>query len=177
MSEHEINLGPCCACEGLKDVRNVCCVHKLSPIPGRGWGCLQCHLPSNGAIYVLCDSCVEAQAQPKWACRGDPATQGRIPIEELTGSFEHDRDQHPELLEEHPLQGARSDCHRCGCCMATWSLCEECGGVGEIEVEMPTGFNPNGITRISCPSCEGDGDYWLCDRDCDDFGDHHPVKP
>lgn len=101
-----INLGPCCCCgaQGFAPV-NVILLNKLSPILGRGWGCLQCGVPSNGASAVVCDSCMrEHDGQPvdtwlKWACRGYPAIDGRIPFPELEGEFDHDMQFHPEVEE------------------------------------------------------------------------------
>jgi hypothetical protein len=70
-------------------------------IPGRGWGCFQCGLPAEGACAVLCDPCLEAvatgQAVIVDACRGYPATDGRIPLAELQGAHEHNAARHPEL--------------------------------------------------------------------------------
>lgn len=86
-----LNLGACCACERTgPDVRNVICINKRSPIPGRGWGCFVCGLSQDGAIYVLCDNCLEHEVEPCFACRGHPGKDGRVPIEELAGEFKHD---------------------------------------------------------------------------------------
>lgn len=86
MEDEEMDLGPCCACERRgKSVRNIILLEKRSPVPGRGWGCVVCGLPPDGAVYVLCDDCLEKKAEPKFACRGYPAKDGRVPIGELTG--------------------------------------------------------------------------------------------
>ena len=93
-----IDLGPCCYCESTGDfVRNVYMVDKLSPIPGRGWGCFVCGFPLDGASYVLCDDCHDAKREPKFACRGYPWIDGRVPFEELERVFKHDESRHPEL--------------------------------------------------------------------------------
>lgn len=67
-------------------------------IPGHGWGCFVCHLPTDGAVAVLCNACVvrmEAGADViHYACRGYPGTDGRAPIEEFTQPFEHDQALH-----------------------------------------------------------------------------------
>ena len=44
------NLGSCCVCgvEGSR-VRNIMMLHKRSLEPGKGWGCVQCGLPMDGA--------------------------------------------------------------------------------------------------------------------------------
>jgi hypothetical protein len=65
-----------------------------SPLLGKGWGCVQCGLPSDGASAVVCDDCLEKPL--KFACQGYPGTDGRIPIEQLAGKMEHDYVQHPE---------------------------------------------------------------------------------
>jgi hypothetical protein len=69
---------------------------KRAPIPGRGWSCLVCGLPADGAVSVLCDACLDPEvskggAPLKYACRGYPAHDGRVPIEALSEPFEHDR--------------------------------------------------------------------------------------
>jgi hypothetical protein len=97
----KVDLGPCCACEGIRDVRNVVMLDKKAPLPGRGWGCVVCGLPLDGAVAVLCDDCLENGREPQMACRGYPAEDGRVPIGELTGSHEHDEALH------RPLESAR----------------------------------------------------------------------
>lgn len=93
------DLGPCCACGGLTGVRNVYMLHQRSPMPGRGWGCLQCGLPNDGAIAVVCDDCHRTNRPLRDACRGWPADDGRIPIEELAGTHEHVMALHPEAAD------------------------------------------------------------------------------
>lgn len=94
------DFGPCCICETRKFVRNVLCLKQKSPILGRGWGCLECGLPSDGAVAVLCDKCFdlfrEKKVALKFACRGYPASDGRVLFETLTGSHDHDMSKHPE---------------------------------------------------------------------------------
>jgi hypothetical protein len=73
------------------------CLSKRSPY-GFGWGCAQCHLPAEGAIVVLCDECLDAEAPIREVIKG-PAEQGeRLPYEEIANweDFEHDLSQHPE---------------------------------------------------------------------------------
>lgn len=99
-------LGPCCACGRTgPTVRNLFCLAVKAPIAGRGWGCVQCGLPSDGAVVVLCDDCVSEEVEPRFACRGYPASDGRIPIADLTGEHVHNLDRHPELTR----------CRVCGC--------------------------------------------------------------
>jgi hypothetical protein len=92
-------LGPCCVCETTTAVRYLIMLDRRCAIPGHGWGCLVCGLPSDGAYAVLCDDCL-----PKWrrdqsiltiASHGYPAGEGRIPIAELPAApFEHDPSKH-----------------------------------------------------------------------------------
>lgn len=89
-----LQLGPCCVCETTVNVRNILSLHTKAPIPGHGWGCVQCGLDADGALAVVCDACLELPL--KFACRGYPGKEGRIPIEDLTGEMEHDYVQHPE---------------------------------------------------------------------------------
>jgi hypothetical protein len=98
----DLHLGPCCVCEVEgPQVRNIIMLDKLSPIPGRGWGCFACGISLNGAIAVVCDLCLEQlQAdlvELKFACRGYPGKDGRVPIGELTQEFHHNVLKHPEL--------------------------------------------------------------------------------
>lgn len=91
-------LGPCCICQGPGS-RTIILLARRGAVPGHGWGCVVCGLPADGAVAVLCDWCV-----PKYerdaallthACRGHPASDGRIPIAELpAGEFKHDRTKH-----------------------------------------------------------------------------------
>jgi hypothetical protein len=95
-------LGSCCVCGGERHVRNVIMLGSKAPVAGRGWGCLQCGLPADGAMAVVCDGCMGDDAPDvvvgrlRWACRGYPAEDGRVPVGELTGSHEHDMSRHPE---------------------------------------------------------------------------------
>lgn len=91
-------LGPCCICGQSEDVRVILCLDKLCPLPGRGWGCLVCGQPEDGAMAVICGSCSSREGWPEvalvWACKGYPATDGRVPIGELVGTFGHDLTKH-----------------------------------------------------------------------------------
>ena len=92
-------LGPCCAC-GRSDrlVRNMLSLDKKSPIAGRGWGCLVCDLPNDGAVAVVCDECLGAPL--RWACRGYPGSDGRVPFDSLAGTHQHNMARHPEATAE-----------------------------------------------------------------------------
>jgi len=88
----ETDLGPCCVCEAPTGARNILMLRSKAPIAGHGWGCMVCDLSMDGAVAVVCDGCV---GQPlKFACRGYPQTDGRIPIAELTGTHDHDLARH-----------------------------------------------------------------------------------
>jgi len=93
-------LGRCCHCEREgPSVRNILMLDVRSPEPGIGcWACLQCGLPPEGALAVLCDECLERGLKPKLACLGALPANRRIPIEQLTLPFEHDMSKHPEAL-------------------------------------------------------------------------------
>jgi hypothetical protein len=68
---------------------------KQAPEPGKGWGCMQCGLPADGAIVVVCDKCLQVRAPYRWVCCGYPQEDFRLPIESLAGSHEHDMSKHP----------------------------------------------------------------------------------
>ena len=89
-----LRLGPCCACGGTQNVRNILQLHQKGPTPGRGWGCVVCQLPMDGAIAVVCDHCLDTKAPLKFACDDYPASGKRVPIETLTGTHDHDLAKH-----------------------------------------------------------------------------------
>lgn len=93
----DMELGTCCGCGTLEGVRNILMLHQKSPMPGRGWGCMQCDLPFAGATAVVCDHCLE---QPlKFACAGDD-WKGRVPIGTLKGYHLHDLTKHTEMHDD-----------------------------------------------------------------------------
>jgi hypothetical protein len=88
-------LGACCICGGTEAVHNIIMLSRRGVVSGHGWGCVVCHLPMDGAYAVLCDRCLPAWEADNsvlvMACRGYPASEGRIPIAELPeGVFDHD---------------------------------------------------------------------------------------
>ncbi len=89
MDDDEPDLGPCCVCETNIGVRNVICVDRRAPIPGTGWGCVECHLPMDGALAVVCDDCV---CEPlKFVCKGFVSRLERVPFDSLAPErFYHD---------------------------------------------------------------------------------------
>jgi hypothetical protein len=90
-------LGKCCVCEREDPtVRNILALHFVAPA-GRGWGCMICGLPLNGAIAVVCDDClptIQAGANPKFVCVGYPSANERVPFSSLTEPFDHDMSKH-----------------------------------------------------------------------------------
>lgn len=89
----EENLGSCCECRKTENVRNIWLTDKKAPISGKGWGCLTCGLPADGAVAVLCDEChIKLSAlkiNPKFVCRGYAGENERIICAELTEDFNH----------------------------------------------------------------------------------------
>ena len=50
--------GSCCICESQTDVRNIIQLdYKVKS--ESGWGCVQCGLPAEGAVAIVCDACIE----------------------------------------------------------------------------------------------------------------------
>ncbi|MDQ3565732.1 MAG: hypothetical protein M3436_17010 [Pseudomonadota bacterium] len=98
MSEDEPeDLGPCCICEGTAGVVNIIMIEVKGQVAGHGWGCFVCGLPSDGASAVLCEPCTLAWQNGKplrFACRGYPASDGRVPIDELVERHAHDMAKH-----------------------------------------------------------------------------------
>lgn len=99
------DLGPCCVCEVEgPQVRNIIMLDLESPTPGKGWGCFACGVPRNGAIAVICDDCLTQRRELRFACRGYPGIDGRVPIEELQTEFHHNIVGHPEMAENHDFR-------------------------------------------------------------------------
>ena len=99
-------LGPCCICGG-PDAEAIVMLDRRCIVPGHGWGCVVCGLPNDGASSVLCDGCREDfKRDPtllKIACRGYPATEGRIAIADLPPHpFDHDTAKHEEFEKDAP---------------------------------------------------------------------------
>jgi len=101
MNDHP-NLGPCCGCGTREGVINILLLGRRGPVPGKGWGCVQCGLPPDGAVAVFCHACVKAytagdETVLRFVCRGYPAAGERVPIGELPPEeFDHDPAKHPE---------------------------------------------------------------------------------
>ncbi len=123
------NLGPCCCCglsKGAGPVRTLICLAKKAPGEVQGWGCLQCGLPQQGAVAVVCDKCADkleayvtetgkpleeslADGPLKFFCGTD--RRERLPIALLLDrpAHKHDMARHPEeWAEEHMQNDAAS---------------------------------------------------------------------
>lgn len=88
-------LGTCCACgQDGPTVRNIMMLDFRAPVPGTGWGCIVCDLPSDGAIAVLCDTCAENNAEIRDVCVGQPADNVRASIKTVQRPFGHDLSKH-----------------------------------------------------------------------------------
>jgi hypothetical protein len=96
MSKQELSLGECCACRGTENVRNIVAIAKRGPVSGKGWGCVVCGLPMDGAISVVCDSCLESKAPILEVCYGVPKENRRLHIDSLSEVFEHNMGLHAE---------------------------------------------------------------------------------
>lgn len=86
-------------CEGTEGVTNMIMLDRAGEVPGHGWGCVVCGLPSDGALAVICDTCLPIyqadNKKLKTACRGYPGTEGRIAIAELSDRpFRHNDSKH-----------------------------------------------------------------------------------
>lgn len=91
-----IHFGACCACGTAgPTVRNLLMLPYRAITPGQGWGCVQCGLPSDGAVAVVCDACLASGAPLIDVIDGWPAGQGRVPRARLTAPFDHDPARHP----------------------------------------------------------------------------------
>lgn len=95
------DLGVCCLCEA-RQASTLIMLERRCAVPGHGWACFACGLPPDGASAVLCRVCTEIyETDPErlqLACRGYPASDGRIPIAELPPErFDHDEAKHREF--------------------------------------------------------------------------------
>lgn len=93
-----VDLGSCCGGCGQPAGKNVVQLSVRNLVPGHGWGCFVCDLPPDGATAVLCNDCTQRMEAGedviRFACRGYPASDGRVPIGELTEPFDHDLERH-----------------------------------------------------------------------------------
>jgi len=75
------------------------------PSPGKGWGCVVCGIPSDGALVVLSNRCGRQLERGdddhvKFAIKGYLYDGERVAVAELTEPFDHDLSKHPELRDE-----------------------------------------------------------------------------
>jgi hypothetical protein len=92
-----IDLGSCCACrKSGPTVRNIITLPVRSPTPGFGWGCFVCNLPSDGAVAVLCDACLERGMPILDVCHGYPKENMRMSRESCREAFDHDPARHED---------------------------------------------------------------------------------
>lgn len=54
-----ISLGSCCACRSSENVVNIINLPYRTFIPRTGWGNVATGLPTDGAIAVICDNCIQ----------------------------------------------------------------------------------------------------------------------
>jgi hypothetical protein len=94
MDDDAPTLGTCCGCETREGVHAIVMLSYRCKVPGHGWGCVICRLPSDGASAVLCGRCATEMQSGRdvirFACRGYPGEDGRAPIEKFTEPFDHD---------------------------------------------------------------------------------------
>lgn len=97
-----VSMGSCCACGKTgDDVINIVCIEKKLPLglgSGKGWGCFACGLENDGAVAVVCESCLVKDTPIINVCVGYPGDDVRIEVESLTEKYEHDLKFHPEVL-------------------------------------------------------------------------------
>lgn len=105
--------GPCCACR-REDVRlrNVVCMTFRAPVGalGKGWGCVVCAIPTDGALAVVCDECMTAKRPIVDVCAGYARDPERTPAEPLRAiPWSHIRAFHPDApdVDEDP-EGAEA---------------------------------------------------------------------
>jgi hypothetical protein len=97
MNDDAPDLGFCCNCPARATA--IVMLHRRAPVPGTGWGCVVCDLPSDGALAVLCDACGDAfekSDEPlRQVCVGYPKDNRRLPYGDLApGAFDHDAAKH-----------------------------------------------------------------------------------
>jgi hypothetical protein len=95
--------GNCCICNIHNNtVRNIVLLERKNTInPGKGWGCVICDLPEDGAVAILCDPCAKKlmnhaksvgyddDSLIKYACAEYPVEPERIPLSQLIEPYKH----------------------------------------------------------------------------------------
>lgn len=94
-------VGPCCACRREDvELRNVVCMTFRAPdsARGKGWGCVVCAIPNDGAIAVVCDACMAAERPILDVCAGYALDRERADAEPLRAiPWSHIRAFHREV--------------------------------------------------------------------------------
>jgi hypothetical protein len=102
--------GSCCCCEGDIAHNPGLIMLEFEGPPGfKGWGCAVCHLPTRGAIAVICQACVRAQRLPIFIAAGrNVADNTRVRLDDKFPQvpFKHRLELHSELW---PAPGQRSN--------------------------------------------------------------------
>lgn len=92
----------CCACGGACAPCYITLLTLRGPTPGRGWGCVVCKLPPDGAYAVTCGACIAAKRPLTHACAGYADDPARVPIDTLNVRFDHDLARHTIDLANPP---------------------------------------------------------------------------
>jgi hypothetical protein len=90
------DFGSCCSCGSTSHAANFLLLEHEAPVPGSGWGCAICKLPANGAIAVLCDTCLK-QVNPvlTHVIFGYPADKKRVSYDSVSNTcFKHTMELH-----------------------------------------------------------------------------------
>ncbi|MEH2374035.1 hypothetical protein [Nostoc sp.] len=92
--EEQLDLGTCCGCGCTgKTVQNLIMLQKKAPVPGTGWGCLVCGVPSDGAVAVVCNDCLARLDKHSDVIEeviyGYPIEKKRYSLAALTEFFDH----------------------------------------------------------------------------------------
>jgi hypothetical protein len=89
-ADEAIDLGPCCACgRADRQARTLIALAYRAPQKGTGWGCVVCHLPSDGALAVVCDPCLAIDAPIVEVCDGYATGKKRLNRIFVTEPFDH----------------------------------------------------------------------------------------
>jgi len=105
------DLGNCCACLGTQNVNNIMCMPFEGPPGFQGWGCMICGIPTRGAIAVLCDTCVELGAVPRYIVGGRfVSSTMRVTLDGFERkAFDHIEARHAEYDRIELIEDALSD--------------------------------------------------------------------
>lgn len=108
----EPQFGECCACRcagsANNPVRNVVMHEFRAPIAGKGWGCVVCQLPLDGAVSVICDRCRDTEVEVVDVCSGYPAENVRVAFRLMDKTpFAHHPALHPGELFPREEEGRK----------------------------------------------------------------------